>query len=143
MTLAGLPHSGISGSTPACGSPELIAANHALHRLLAPRHPSCALSSLTIYPFGRLTACRVKARVQLKNADPTVVGRKPPRRFANRTVRRAVALERRPLDASSFASSFVYSIFKEAAFNNGGNGTRTRDPRLAKPMLYQLSYSPA
>ena len=24
----------------------------------------------------------------------------------------------------------------------GGNGTRTHDPRLAKPMLYQLSYSP-
>ena len=53
MTLAGLPHSGISGSTPACGSPELFAANHALLRLLAPRHPPCALSSLTINPFGR------------------------------------------------------------------------------------------
>ena len=30
------------------GSPELIAANHVLHRLLAPRHPPHALSSLTI-----------------------------------------------------------------------------------------------
>ena len=29
------------------GSPKLIAASHVLHRLLAPRHPPCALSSLT------------------------------------------------------------------------------------------------
>ena len=46
-----MPHSGIPGSTPACGSPRLIAANHALHRFLAPRHPPCALSSLTIKPL--------------------------------------------------------------------------------------------
>ena len=29
------------------GSPKLIAASHVLHRSLAPRHPPCALSSLT------------------------------------------------------------------------------------------------
>ncbi len=29
------------------GSPRLFAASHVLHRLLAPRHPPCALSSLT------------------------------------------------------------------------------------------------
>src|SRR5437588_3959263 len=34
--------------TPACGWPELFAACHVLHRLLLPRHPPCALSSLTI-----------------------------------------------------------------------------------------------
>src|SRR3954463_15665602 len=28
-------------------SPKLIAASHVLHRLLAPRHPPCALNSLT------------------------------------------------------------------------------------------------
>jgi hypothetical protein len=44
----GLPHSGTPGSKPASGSPRIIAANHALHRLLAPRHPPYALSSLTI-----------------------------------------------------------------------------------------------
>ena len=32
----------------ACTSPSLIAACHVLHRLHAPRHPPCALSSLTI-----------------------------------------------------------------------------------------------
>jgi hypothetical protein len=47
MTSSGLPHSEISGSTPACGSPKLIAAFYVLHRLLAPRHPPYALSNLT------------------------------------------------------------------------------------------------
>ena len=47
MTPAGFPHSDICGSTPACDSPQLFAANHVLHRLLTPRHPPCALSSLT------------------------------------------------------------------------------------------------
>ena len=46
MTLAGFPHSGISGSTPTCGSPKLIAAYRALLRLSVPRHPPCALLSL-------------------------------------------------------------------------------------------------
>src|SRR5713226_8456168 len=45
MTPGGLPHSGIPGSTPADGSPRHIAAIHALHRLVAPRHPPCALTS--------------------------------------------------------------------------------------------------
>ena len=36
---------------PVCGSPWLIAAYHVLHRLLAPRHPPCALISL-ISLFG-------------------------------------------------------------------------------------------
>ena len=44
----GFPHSDISGSKPVCGSPKLFAAYRVLHRLLAPRHPPYALSSLTI-----------------------------------------------------------------------------------------------
>ena len=47
ITLDGLPHSEISGSTLVCSSPKLIAAYHVLHRLLAPRHPPYALSSLS------------------------------------------------------------------------------------------------
>jgi hypothetical protein len=46
------PHSGIPGSMPACGSPGLIAACHALRRFPAPRHPPFALSSLTTN-FGK------------------------------------------------------------------------------------------
>ncbi len=44
----GFPHSDIPGSRPVCGFPRLFAAYHVLHRLLAPRHPPYALSSLTI-----------------------------------------------------------------------------------------------
>ena len=48
VRVCGFPHSEISGSKPVCGSPKIIAACHVLHRLLAPRHPPYALSSLTI-----------------------------------------------------------------------------------------------
>ena len=41
------PHSDISGSMDICSSPKLFAAYHVFHRLLVPRHPPCALSSIT------------------------------------------------------------------------------------------------
>ena len=49
ITPARLPHSGIPGSMPVCGSPRLFAAYRALLRLLAPRHPPYALPSLTYF----------------------------------------------------------------------------------------------
>ena len=48
----GLPHSGIPGLASVCDYPRLIAAYHALHRLLVPRHPPYTLSSLTPLCFG-------------------------------------------------------------------------------------------
>ena len=50
------PHSEISGSKDICSSPKLFAAYHVFHRLLVPRHPPCALSSLTrcLLPRERL-----------------------------------------------------------------------------------------
>jgi hypothetical protein len=47
ITPGGFPHSDISGSTLARNSPKHFAACHVLRRLLAPRHPPHALSSLT------------------------------------------------------------------------------------------------
>ena len=47
-SLRGLSHSEISGSQPVSGSPKLFAAVHVLHRLSSPRHPPCALCSLTV-----------------------------------------------------------------------------------------------
>jgi hypothetical protein len=44
----GFPHSDIHGSTGARPSPQLFAACHVLHRLLAPRHPPNALNSRLI-----------------------------------------------------------------------------------------------
>ena len=43
----GFPHSDIPGSKPAYGSPRHFVVRHVLLRLLVPRHPPCALSSLT------------------------------------------------------------------------------------------------
>jgi hypothetical protein len=67
----GFPHSDICGSKGACPSPQLFAACHVLHRLEVPRHPPCALSSLTIKftqeqqtllrkPRSLIDACTVK-----------------------------------------------------------------------------------
>ena len=44
---ARFPHSEISGSMGICPSPKLFAAYHVFHRLLVPRHPPYALSSMT------------------------------------------------------------------------------------------------
>ena len=71
----GFPHSEIPGSMPACGSPGLIAACHVLHRLLLPRHPPCALSSLTI-KFTRRSQTQ-RAATDLAASSRTPVPGKP------------------------------------------------------------------
>ena len=58
MTGTRLPHSEIPGSKRACRSPRLIAACRVLHRLPSPRHPSCALTSLTTKKSIRID-CRI------------------------------------------------------------------------------------
>jgi hypothetical protein len=47
FTIGGFPHSDICGSSVICTYPQLFAACHVLLRLSVPRHPPCALSSLT------------------------------------------------------------------------------------------------
>ena len=47
VSSAGFPHSDICGSLDICSLPQLFAAYHVFLRLLVPRHPPCALSSLT------------------------------------------------------------------------------------------------
>ena len=71
----GFPHSEIPGSKPACGSPRLIAACHVLHPRLLPRHPPCALSSLTI-KFTRHTAASPLAF----SHQPSAIRKTTPRR---------------------------------------------------------------
>ena len=48
VSSAGFPHSDISGSLDMFSSPKLFAAYHVFHRLLVPRHPPCALTTLTV-----------------------------------------------------------------------------------------------
>src|SRR5690625_383306 len=54
ITTGGLPHSEIPGSKPACGSPRHIGAYPVLHRLLAPRHPPCALVHFIYSPTKKI-----------------------------------------------------------------------------------------
>jgi hypothetical protein len=61
MTPAGFPHSDIHGSILACSSPWLFAAYRVLLRLMAPRHPPYALSSLTLKKLLILGAFFVSA----------------------------------------------------------------------------------
>ena len=66
--------------TPVCGSPELIAACHVLHRLFLPRHPPCALSSLTI-EFTHTQNVRASNSMLLSAFASTTHAQKLPDRY--------------------------------------------------------------
>jgi hypothetical protein len=117
ITPRGFPHSGIRGSQPACGSPRLFAACHALHRFLAPRHPPSALLSLTTVVRDRVTACRRLLKT-LWLLEDLVCG-----------CQRADARSR-PAPARIFPAP------------GGDDRNRTGDPLLAKQVLSRLSYIP-
>ena len=68
ITREGLPHSGILGLASVCDYPRLIAAYHALHRLLVPRHPPYTLSSLT--PMFSVKQNGYPFAIQLSKIDP-------------------------------------------------------------------------
>ena len=59
VSSAGFPHSDISGSLDIGSSPKLFAAYHVFHRLLVPRHPPYALSSITNWTFSAGTGTRL------------------------------------------------------------------------------------
>src|SRR5947209_18832749 len=54
----GFPIRASAGHWPFSASPRLIAAVHALHRLLVPRHPPCALTILTVIFLGEALRLR-------------------------------------------------------------------------------------
>ena len=72
ITREGFPHSGILGLASVCDYPRLIAAYHALHRLLVPRHPPYTLSSLTPNLFGETEWLPV--RYSLVKDQPHIFG---------------------------------------------------------------------
>ena len=65
-----LPHSGISGSKRARRSPEPYAVRRALHRLLAPRHPPVAHSSLIFPVIHQERPFHCSCVVSERNAAP-------------------------------------------------------------------------
>jgi hypothetical protein len=113
-------------------SPRLFAGTHVLHRLFPPRHPPYALIHLTIYPpipSGEMTRPRTghlafpsslvkehTAHLPMYSAQPKALHCPLP---TPRTRRGS------PTPPSG-----------------GADRSRTGDPRLAKPVLSQLSYSP-
>ena len=124
MTPAGFPHSEILGSKPVCGSPRLIAADYVLPRLSTPRHPPYTLSSLTKLEFsllGESYCYKPNSVVKDPNSD-----RWDPRFGVS------------PNRASQLPASPDRSV----SALGGADRDRTDDPRLAKPVLSQLSYSP-
>ena len=130
MTPAGFPHSDIPGSKLVCSSPRLIAAYHVLHRLLVPRHPPCALSSLTGISSLR---CFETVLTQRLIFDCQ-------RSFARRRRR----VRARVCDARSrkIYTDPERNVRGSSLGSGGDSGARTRSLRLAKPALSQLSYIP-
>ena len=124
MTLYGLPHSEISGSSPACGSPKLFAAYRVLLRLLAPRHPPYALPNLT---FSSASPSGSAFPIL---SDP----------FVSSGILPSFVL--------CFAMQFskIHLYFQRKTSRNqkigGDERDRTADPLLARQVLSQLSYTP-
>ena len=106
----GFPIRASAGHWPFSASPRLIAAVHALHRLLVPRHPPCALTILTVIletpdgvSVGRaLRLCPVipvsLATVQFSRSAKR---RSPPRMRPGTVVQRAAGSE--PVSQNSTA----------------------------------------
>ena len=65
LPVPGFPIRKSPGQSLLSGSPKLIAASHVLHRLLAPRHPPYALSSLTIFANTTQRELQFVTRIQL------------------------------------------------------------------------------
>ena len=125
MTAVGFPHSDIHGSIPACGFPWLFAAYRVLHRLLAPRHPPYALSSLTYSVCTKELAFLVFLVFSFKIA-----------------FLRGACIFITNIQVF-FCFSLLCEVFKVLVKKNGGDERdRTADPLLARQVLSQLSYAP-
>ena len=145
---AGFPHSDIRGSMDICSSPRLFAAYHVFLRLLVPRHPPCALLSLTFalialnrycsvfVNHGLLTLCSVTTFERFNFSIVCVRVWK----FGLMSLHLDLSILMQLV--SQYAVFKVHrcaSCFHEA---NGDGEIRTLDPLLARQVLSQLSYTP-
>ncbi len=150
MMGAGLPHSETPGSKRACRSPGLIAADRVLHRLVMPRHPSCArirLAEDRNPRHSRYVATLLDTQtVQLSKIGPPPWGREIPsgRALPRVLCRELVGVPGIEPGTSSLSGTrsnqLSYTPVRKKA--GGGSRTRTGDTRLAKPALCQLSHAP-
>ena len=148
----GFPHSEIYGSKGARPSPQLFAACHVLHRLLAPRHPSNALNSLnSTNPMrGDERANKSTHLRPLARQCPFILSN-PVRSAAQRRTNLLHDFTNNAAlwphtETLSRPESFV-SLSPLAGFPFSGVGgarrDRTDDLKLAKLPLSQLSYGPS
>ena len=116
------------------GSPRLFAATRVLHRLLVPRHPSRALSSLQFSNFSRPPLLvYARSRFTSPHSSPSQVGvcfslaPESPQGF-------------RPLLRTSVEIELFVFVCKRTF--DGADRARTGDIRLAKPALSQTELQP-
>src|SRR5207237_5987006 len=109
------------------GSPKLIAATRVLHRLLSPRHPSCALGSLVI----------VSSRSRFRDREPPRRPRSSSGSCAGLTTQKLRHTHK------CLLVSCAYAVVKDRKSLGGADRDRTDDIQLAKFALSQLSYGPA
>ena len=130
ITPGGLPHSEISGSTLVCSSPELIAACHVLHRLLAPRHPPYALSSLTtlgtdgLAASGRIGPADARRRARSRTGAPHSPNHANP--SSTTSLRKATVCRVFSCQIPAGTSSRLRG---GTAFRRGSQAARARRPR--------------
>jgi hypothetical protein len=136
------------------GSPRSFAACYALHRLLVPRHPPCALSSLTTIFFAKdrvrpATTGRfyskdnlpqfhysvAKERFTLKRRLASMLNLRPPVKgeISASLHRNSQALAPQSLAPSGLSSD---SRPPRRTSNGGGDGIRTRGVLVANQVLY-------
>ena len=139
LPAAGFPIRRSTDQSLVSGSPWLIAATHVLRRLLEPRHPPHALSSL----------------VTLNSGLPSVSSSGAAFEVEIQTLRRFGPAKTSLCDALLYPSYSVVRVLRPAACCaarrrdtssrldlGGADRSRTDDIQLAKLALYQLSYSP-
>ncbi len=149
----GFPHSEIYGSKGARPSPQLFAACHVLHRLLAPRHPSNALNSLnSTNPMrgderaNKSTHLRTLARqcpFILSNPARSSAQRRTNllHDFTNNAAHGRTPKRSRVRNLFFLVAPFW--VFAVPAGSGGARRDRTDDLKLAKLPLSQLSYGPS
>ena len=123
---AGSPHSGTRGSMGMCPSPRLFAACRAFRRLLAPRHPPCALLCLT--DCSRLMRLAWRFLGSSRASRPAPLDTGSMRRTHGRTSPRlpaAFLFARCPMGPPpSFGSLRQYSVFKVQLAAPAADGLR-------------------
>lgn len=145
MNLAGFPHSESPGSKPVSSSPRLIAACRVLHRPPMPRHPSCALSSLTATepcPSARFHSAA--SRPNGGSVLPGVAARDAvPAFFSRSCFRYAVVKEPPKTVASAHALRLRRGVAAAGAWGLVGvSGIEPETSSLSETRSNQLSYTP-